>query len=703
MIKLFESTATSFDTLGLGNLTDCTKCEVTEERNGTFELVLEYPIDGIHYEDIKLRSIIVCKSNPYSNEQAFRVYYISKPIKGIVTINAEHISYDMSGITVSPFEAVGIGNALNGLKTNSVPSCPFDFSTDKDTYSGTFKVKEPSSLRSLLGGVDGSILDIFGTGEYEFNNYSVSLYLHRGMDRGVTIRYGKNLTDLTQEENCSKVYTHVYPFWSGVEYDSETSKDVLITLPEKVVAVEGTFNYTRVLPINLNERFQNEAPTVDQLREAARKYIVDNKVGVPKVNLKVSFIQLEQAQEYEQLRLLEAVYLCDTVTVIFEELGVNSTAKCIKTVYNPITDKYTSLEFGDSATNLASTIVSQGEEIANSPTASFMEQEITKATKLITGGLGGYVILHSSSGQKQPDELLILGEESKGEITRARNVWRFNMKGLGFSSTGYNGTYKSIALTVDGDDKGTILADKVAASGIQAGTINAALRIIAPYIGDNEDISKASFYMDSATKVIHGATFGNGKPSSTSQINLYSSVGTGLVFGTNIGFPEGCNILARPHSHDGFGTTLAGDKYTGVFMWYNTIMKYWNSGTLYLEAQWGGGNGSDRRIKKDIKDICIESIRKFFRKIRPVTFKYIESEEKGDSTNYGYIAQEILPIIEECGMEENQFVITNDKGYYELLYPNLARLDSMAVHDLYNIVDNLQTQINELREEIKKK
>lgn len=472
MIKIFESTATEFDTLGLGVLNDAIKCVVTEERNGAFELEMDYPIDGIHYDDIRLRSIIVCKSNPYSSEQAFRVYYMSKPISGIVNIKAEHISYDMSGMVVSPFKAAGVVEALQGLKNNSTPACPFTFSTDKTTVAD-FQVKVPSTLRSLLGGVEGSILDIYGTGEYEFNNYNVSFKTHRGQDRGVTVRYGKNLTDLTQEENCTKVYTAVFPYWAGTQYNGDTSTDILVTLPEKVVNVTGTFNFSRIYPLDLGSKFSNEQPTVEQLRAEAKNYIDQNGIGKPEVSLKVSFVQLEQAEEYEQLRLLESVYLCDEVTVIFEELGVNSTAKCIKTEYNVITDKYESLEFGDSRTNLANTIVNQSEKIANAPTASYMEQEIAKATNLITTeGLGGYVMLHRSSGQlTAPDELLILDENSEGDISKATNIWRFNKAGLGFSSHGYNGPYDTIAITMDG----TINANKMNSGEIVGGSITGSL------------------------------------------------------------------------------------------------------------------------------------------------------------------------------------------------------------------------------------
>lgn len=703
MIKIFDSTDTEFDTLGLGVLNDAIKCIVSEERNGSFELEMEYPIDGIHYDDIKLRNIIVTKSNPFSNEQAFRIYYMSKPINGIVTINAEHISYDMSGIVVSPFKASNIESAFKGLKDNSTPACPFEFFTDK-TVTTAFEVKVPSSLRSLLGGTEGSILDIYGTGEYEFSNYKVTFNTHRGLDRGVTIRYGKNLTDITQEENCSKVYTAVYPYWAGTQYNDGDSKDILITIPEKTVPVSGTFNFLRVYPLDLGSVF-NEQPSVQQLRDEAKKYIDQNGIGKPEVSLKVSFVQLEQAEEYEQLKLLESVYLCDTVTVIFEALGVDSTAKCIKTEYNAITDKYESLEFGDSRTNLANTIVNQSNEIANVPTLSSMEQEILKATKLITGGLGGYVMLNSSTGQLQPDEILILGEESEGYIAKAENVWRFNMAGLGFSSTGYNGPYKSIALTVDGDDKGTVIADKVKAEGIQAGTIDGVTITGSEFISQEIDPADGKTVL-SETRIAGGHLY-------TSNIDVDCDINmhtTHALYTPNIycskdspsyakyidvrddiriGYDQHGNVMnvhmAFAHSpHIKKNDDYPIEEYKGGLNW----------GTTDWCVKWQ--QRSDRRLKENFKELTKDKVKKFFSLLKPISFNFKTDKSK---TLFGVVAQDMQDIMQEIGYDNSNFVLHSSKS--DILgvdYEQFHAWEIRAIQDLYEKIDMLEEQ---LREEIK--
>ena len=131
LIRLFESTATSFLDNGIGSLSDAISCMITEERNGEFELEMDYPVNGIRYEEITQRRIIVAKPNKYDDPQPFRIYAISKPINGVITINAAHVSYDLTGYTVAPFTATSASNAMTNLSNAIDESCPFTFITDK--------------------------------------------------------------------------------------------------------------------------------------------------------------------------------------------------------------------------------------------------------------------------------------------------------------------------------------------------------------------------------------------------------------------------------------------------------------------------------------------------------------------------------------------------------------------------------------------
>ena len=458
---------------GVGALRDALYCTVTEERNGSYELEMGYPVSGQHYSELTLRGLICAKPNPYSEEQYFRVYKISRPINGQVIISAQHISYDLCGIPVAPYTAGTATQALDRLKSQATVECPFEFWTDLST-TADFAAPVPSSLRSLLGGIDGSILDVYG-GEYEWDNYTVKLHSERGTDRGVSIRYGKNLTDLTQEENCTNVYTGVYPYWA----DSAGAVTQISTGP--VVDVpENQYSFTRVLLLDLSQDY-TERPTDEQLKQSALSYIKANKIGVPKVSLKLSYAQLEQTVEYKGKALLERVGLCDTVHVTFERLGVDATAKVIKTTYNVLLDRYDSVELGTPRSNLASTIVGieKSTKTEVDKTKSALQQAVDQATKLITGNLGGYVVLHSSAGNDTPDELLVMDQP---DINTATKVWRWNLSGWGYSSTGYAGPYR-LAATMDG----AINADFLTTGTLNAEIIKAG--ILKSQTGD-------AFYLD---------------------------------------------------------------------------------------------------------------------------------------------------------------------------------------------------------------
>lgn len=459
---LYSATETKFDHNGLGILGDCASCEVTEEANGIFELAMTYPMDGIHFEDIADRAIIKAKADQFRDHQLFRVYAVSKPMSGIVTVLAEHISYDLSGIPVKPFSADGAASAFVGLKNNAVVDCPFGFWTDKSTI-GKFTVPTPASIRSRLGGVAGSILDVYG-GEYEFDNYTVKLHNYRGMNRGVSIRYGKNLTDIKQDQNCSAVATGIYPYWAG-DVDGNT---VLVELPEKIVNAPGTYNFVKIRTLDLSSEFETQ-PTVEQLRSKSESYVKDNNIGVPVVSLTVSFAQLEQSDEYKHLKLLERVGLFDIVNVEFPALKVSATAKAVKMVYDVLADRVKSVTLGSVRANIADTIATQQQEIQQTPTKSDLKRAQEAATAWLTNGKGYKVERRDDLG-RVIDTLYM----DTPDIETAVNVMRVGQSGIGFSHNGVNGPYER-AWTIDGKfNADFILAGVIRGMLIESGIIKSA-------------------------------------------------------------------------------------------------------------------------------------------------------------------------------------------------------------------------------------
>ena len=447
---LYSETEADFDNNGIGILSDCVSCEVTEEANGIFELAMTYPMDGVHFAEIGDRAIIKAKADQFREPQLFRVYAVSKPMSGIVTVLAEHISYDLSGIPVKPFSCDSVALALTGLKNNAVVDCPFDFWTDKATKAN-FKVSVPASIRSRLGGVAGSILDVYG-GEYEFDNYTVKLHNNRGMNRGVSIRYGKNLTDIQQDQNCSNVATGIYPYW----VDREGA--VLVELPERIVNAPGKYNFVKIRTVDFTQNFETQ-PTVEQLRSATEGYIKTNNIGVPNVSLTVSFAQLEQSEEYKHLKLLERVSLFDTVNVEFPALNVSATAKAVKMIYDVLADRVKSVTLGSVRASIADTIANQQQEIEKKPNKTFVEIAIENLTKTILGAKGGSVRFLDENGDGEPDTLYIADNP---DPTQAVKVWRFNYEGWGASQNGYGGPFEMGATFNDG-----IIADFITAGTLR--------------------------------------------------------------------------------------------------------------------------------------------------------------------------------------------------------------------------------------------
>ena len=454
---LFPANATTFATQGLGALADAISCTVMEERNGEFELEMQYPQTGVHFADISDRCIITAIPSPWRTAQPFRIYRITKPMNGVCTIYARHITYDLGGIPVNVFSAQSVASALAGLKSNSAAENPFEFWTDK-TATANFAVTTPAALRSRLGGNTGSILDVYG-GEYEWDGMTVKLHNNRGTDRGVTIRYGKNLTDIEQDRNIANVRTGIYPYWAN-------SDGVLVVCDPPVVNAPGSYDFVNIDTVDFSQDFE-EQPTPAQLKERAEQYISANNIGVPSVSISVSFVDLSQTDQYKGMALLEQCDLCDTVTVQFEELGVNATAEIVRIETDVLLGRYKTIEVGSLRTNITDTIVSNNQATNEKidQTASWLEKQVQEATDQITNG-GGYIYRVYDANKN----LVEIGSTDNLDLSKAKNVWRWNNGGFGFSGTGYNGPYTT-AITQDGH----IVADFIDAGTLTANIMRAGI------------------------------------------------------------------------------------------------------------------------------------------------------------------------------------------------------------------------------------
>lgn len=460
---------------GLGVLGECLNARVTEEANGIYEASFDVPITAKHFSDLHVDGIVKLKANESDALQLFRIYRITKPLKGVCSVSLQHISYDLTKVAVTPFATVGAGATMTAIQNHMVGNYPFTFNTNISNTESKYTLNVPVSGRSCLGGREGSFIDVFG-GELHWDNLAVTALMHRGNDRGVRIAYGKNLVDYRQEVNNSNTFNAVIGY--AVRDDVTTTGDIQYatqTSSPKTMIVDFT-----------NDFETDEEITVAKLNAKAQSYINANDIGTPNINIDVDFIHLWQSKEYKNIASLERVSLFDTVHVFIPKLNVEAEAKVVKTIYDFVAERYTKIELGNVRANLGKVITDTvdkqitdtvDKQIINSASglygriSSQIQAQIDRATAFLTGAEGGFQVTHYHA-DGTPYETLWMNTDSEATAT---NILRINANGLGFSNDG--GTTYRNAWLIDGTlnadfiGSGTITAINIVGSSITGSNV----------------------------------------------------------------------------------------------------------------------------------------------------------------------------------------------------------------------------------------
>lgn len=452
----------------IGWLAEASDCQCTEERNGVFELEFQYPMLGRYAADLVIDRYIKAKPNASAANQFFHIRKVSKPINGMFTVSCEHISYALSGYPVPTVSASGdaqvaINAILTAAKNQLGKDTGFSVATTDITLSSSIALTNVSA-RAALGGVSGSVLDVYG-GEYEFDNHTIKLHKARGKDRGVRIAYGRNMTELKCDIDMDSAYTGIYGYVKNDNVDLHSYKAVTNS--------SGINAKTLIRDFSSDFSGGDSEITQSGLDSAVAAYAAANDINSPTVSMTVSFVDLSQSPEYASFSALESVSLCDTVQIYHKDLNINIKAKVIKTVYDVLRERYTSIDLGSPRANFADVIKQTVNEtkdlrdqlvLAKSDLTAAYEKAIADATAAITGNSGGYVRLNPS---QNPQEILIMDTP---DISTAKNIWRFNLSGFGHSSGGYSGPYRT-AVTQDGH----IVADFIDTGILNANIIRAGI------------------------------------------------------------------------------------------------------------------------------------------------------------------------------------------------------------------------------------
>lgn len=335
MICLFDSGATSFTSSGIGELTRVIECVVREElgSTGVYDLSMQILSDDPLFSRVTVGNIIAVKPNNVDPIQAFVIEQIEKPINNLVSVYATHIAQHRARlIPVKPYTADSLSTALSGILTNSLETNPFSISTSRSVATA-YTLKVPKTMRDILGGSEGSILDIYG-GEWYFNNFALTLYTRRGRSDGAYIVYGQNMTEFNLEEefNWSDSPTGYLPFW--YQEDSTLRQGDIQYTPNYT-----EYSYRKTVVLDMTEKFETR-PTKAALNAACQTYIADK--GYPTTNLTVAFNQFEsQTSEYAK-----TMRLGDSVRIINPNYSVNVKSRIVAYEYNVLTEEYNNVTIG---------------------------------------------------------------------------------------------------------------------------------------------------------------------------------------------------------------------------------------------------------------------------------------------------------------------------------------------------------------------
>lgn len=339
---LFEKTETAFADNGIGRLRDCISATVSEERNGIYELDFEYPVTGANYDLIQCGRLVGVTHDESGDIQPFEIVSASRPINGIVSFHAVHLSYRQSQMVATGSNINSLADAFTLLGT-ATPSNPFSYETDI-TSSAYMAAADgtPRSVRQLLGGVQGSILDTYG-GEYEWDKWRVILHSARGEMKDFAIRYGVNLLDYNDDTSYQNTFTSCIAYWKG--------NDEIVTATA-TLGEDGYNGNDICVPLDLSDKFEDK-PTTTQLENEALSYMQRNQTNLPSQSIKVDFVRLSEMGEFAQFQDLLTCKLCDSIKVIFPMYNVSASFKIVKTVWNVLRGSYDSMELGTLSTTLS--------------------------------------------------------------------------------------------------------------------------------------------------------------------------------------------------------------------------------------------------------------------------------------------------------------------------------------------------------------
>lgn len=440
---LYDSSETLFTSGGLGFLSDCTSCTVTEELNGIYECEFDYPISGPLYPHITEGKIIYVTHDDTGVPQPFDIYSHSAPINGLVTFYAHHISYRLSNIIIGPNTYSSCAAAVAHLGQSTYMPNPFTYTTNIIKVAD-YTFENPDSVRSFISGEGNTLINTYG-GEMEFDKFNVTLWDRRGSDTDVEIRYGKNLENITDKVDVSGTYNAIVPY-----YRRDDGTPLLID--SRYVYHDDGSGTIKAVALSMNEYFKTQ-PTKQAMEDKAQEILDGSYAWIDSREIDVNFVALWQTSEYKDFAPLERVNLGDTVKVYYPAIGVNAIQeKVVRTVYNTLLDRYNEITLNQLPSTLGE-MFTQQTEVQAGITATNLAVAISQAVNLVQGKSGGYVYTETDA-DGEPVSIMFLDTANPSTAT---NVLKLSQSGFSYSTTGISGPFTALVsmssgqVTIHGD------------------------------------------------------------------------------------------------------------------------------------------------------------------------------------------------------------------------------------------------------------
>ena len=452
-MKIYLQNETDFTKNGLGYLTDVLQAEVVEELNGDYYLTFSYVLNGALSDYLVQENIVSCKV-ANGSYQLFRIKRVIKDYTKI-EVYATHIFYDLLNNMLLNTAPTNLTCQSFGawLLNNTNFQTDFTYQSDiSSTASARYVRRNP--IEAIMGDIDNSMLNLFG-GDLERDNFTIKQLVQRGSSNGINLLFGKNITDIKITTDYSSIITRILP----LGFDGLMLPEIYVDAPNigdyltpRIAKVE--FQNIKYDPESTEEDvYTNLEDAYTALRNAASA-LFESGVNLPQVNVKIDWVELSKTKEYENYQAIETLHLGDYVTANI--LGFDYTTRVVKITYNPLTNSIDKFEIGTIQRSIGNSINLNTQRVEQINPTSILQSARDSATMQINEALGGYIV-------KTQTDLYIMDTPSTETATR---VWRWNLNGLGYSSTGINGTYQT-AMTADGKinadmiTTGTMSADRI--------------------------------------------------------------------------------------------------------------------------------------------------------------------------------------------------------------------------------------------------